>query len=53
VEDAFGRLVDLVRVTRGDERERVRLRLVDLFEVVGGEDPRVVAARRQLANALY
>ena len=53
VEDAFGRLVDLVRATRGDERERVRLRLVDLFEVVGGEDPRVVAARRALANALY
>ena len=53
VEDAFGRLVELVRTTRGDERERVRLRLVDLFEVVGGEDPRVVAARRALANALY
>jgi putative thioredoxin len=53
VEDAFARLVDLVRATRDDERERVRLRLVDLFEVVGGEDPRVVAARRALANALY
>lgn len=53
VEDAFGRLVDLVRATRGDDRERVRLRLVDLFEVVGGDDPRVVAARRALANALY
>ncbi|HEY0119047.1 MAG TPA: tetratricopeptide repeat protein [Cellulomonas sp.] len=53
VEDAFGRLIDLVRATRGDERERVRLRLVDLFEVVGGEDAAVVAARRALANALY
>lgn len=53
VEDAFDRLVDLVRATRGDDRERVRLRLVDLFEVVGGDDPRVVAARRALANALY
>ncbi len=53
VADAFGRLVDLVRVTAGDERERVRLRLVELFEVVGGEDPAVVAARRALASALY
>ena len=53
VEDAFGRLIDLIRATFGDERERVRLRLVDLFEVVGGEDPRVVAARRALASALY
>lgn len=53
VDDAFARLVDLLRVTAGPERERVRVRLVDLFEVVGGEDPRVVAARRAMANALY
>ncbi|MBB2923763.1 tetratricopeptide repeat protein [Cellulomonas cellasea] len=53
IDDAFGRLVDLVRLTAGPERERVRLHLVDLFEVVGAEDPRVGAARRALANALY
>jgi len=53
VDDAFSRLVDLVRVTAGEDRERVRLRLVDLFEVVGTDDPRVVAARRALASALY
>lgn len=53
IDDAFGRLVDLVRVTAGPERERVRLHLVDLFEVVGADDPRVGAARRALANALY
>lgn len=53
IDDAFSRLVDLVRVTAGPERERVRLHLVDLFEVVGAEDPRVGAARRALANALY
>ena len=33
--------------------DRVRERLVDLFEVVGTDDPRVVAARRALASALY
>lgn len=53
IDDAFGRLIDLVRVTAGQEREKVRLHLVDLFEVVGGEDPRVGVARRALANALY
>lgn len=53
VEDAFARLIDLVRVTAGDERERVRQRLVDLFEVAGTDDPRVVTARRALASALY
>jgi putative thioredoxin len=53
VEDAFARLVDTVRVTAGPERERVRVRLVELFDVVGNDDPRVVAARRALAAALY
>jgi putative thioredoxin len=53
VEDAFTRLIDLVRVTAGSERERVRLRLIDLFEVVGSDDRRVGPARRALANALY
>ncbi len=53
VDDAFARLVDVIRVTAGPDRERARLRLVELFEVVGGDDPRVVAARRALANALY
>ncbi len=53
VEDAFGRLIDALRVTFGPDRERLRLRLVDLFEVIGGDDPRVVAARRAMASALY
>ncbi len=53
VEDAFARLIDTVRVTFGPDRERVRVRLVELFDVVGSEDPRVVAARRSLASALY
>jgi len=53
VEDAFGRLIDVVRAVRGPERETVRLRLVELFEVVGSDDARVGAARRALASALY
>ncbi|WP_340293876.1 tetratricopeptide repeat protein, partial [Aquipuribacter hungaricus] len=53
VEDAFARLVDLVRVTAGDERATVRTRLLELFEVVGHEDPRVASARVKLANALF
>ena len=52
VDDAFARLLDLVRATAGDDRERVRVRLVELFDVVG-DDPRVSAARRALAAALY
>lgn len=53
VEDAFGRLVDTVRLTAGAERETVRVRLVELFDVVGGDDARVAAARRALASALF
>lgn len=50
---AFDRLVEVVRRTRGPERDRVRVRLIDLFEVVGTTAPEVVAARRALAAALY
>ncbi|MFD9466483.1 tetratricopeptide repeat protein [Streptomyces sp. NPDC060027] len=53
VEDAFGRLIDTVRRTAGDDRDAVRLRLLELFEVVGADDPRVVGARRALARALF
>ena len=53
VEDAFGRLIDTVRRTAGDDRDAVRLRLLELFEVVGADDPRVSAARRALARALF
>lgn len=53
VDDAFGRLLGLVRTTTGDERERVRQRLLELFTVVGADDPRVASARRALASALF
>lgn len=53
VEDAFIRLIDLVRRVSGDDRERLRERLLELFIVVGAGDPRVAQARRTLASALY
>ncbi|MEE1927454.1 tetratricopeptide repeat protein [Streptomyces sp. TRM 70351] len=53
VEDAFGRLVETVRRTAGEDREAARLRLLELFEVIGAEDPRVVAARGALARVLF
>ncbi|WP_073421731.1 tetratricopeptide repeat protein [Geodermatophilus nigrescens] len=53
VEGAFARLVDTVRRTAGEDRDAARVHLVGLFDVVGAEDPRVVAARRQLMAALY
>ena len=53
VDEAFARLVGLVRRTAAEEREEARVRLVDLFTVVGDGDPRVLRARRDLASALY
>ncbi len=53
VDDAFDRLIQLVKRTSEDDRERVRQRLLDLFTVVGIADPRVATARRALASALF
>lgn len=53
VDDAFDRLVGVVRRTAGEERDRVRLHLIDLFAVVGNDDPRVLRGRRELASALF
>ena len=50
---AFTRLIALVRSTSGDERTRVRTRLIELFELFDPADPEVIAGRRNLANALY
>ncbi len=53
VEDAFLRLIDLVRVTSGDEREQARQHLLQLFAVVGSHDERVRKARTALMSALF
>src|SRR5699024_9389993 len=53
VEDSFNRLVDLVRRTTGDERDRARNHLLGLFAAVGNEDARVVKGRQNLASALF
>lgn len=53
IEDAFARLIDTVRATAGDERNAVRVHLVELFTVVGPQDERVGKARRALTAALF
>jgi putative thioredoxin len=49
----FARLLAVVRATAGDDRERARVRLLELFTAVGDEDPQVLKARRALASALF
>ncbi len=53
VEAAFERLIGLVRRLRGEDRDPVRDRLVEYFDLLGPDDPRVGPARRNLANALF
>lgn len=49
---AFARLIALIRETAGADRERARVRLLELFEVVGNS-PAVLKARRDLTTALF
>ena len=52
-EPAFARLVEALKRTAGDDRERIRQRLVALLDVPPPGDPRVSAARRAMASALF
>lgn len=53
VDDAFNRLIDLVRRTSGAERDKARTHLLGLFDAVGNEDSRVIKGRQNLASALF
>ncbi len=53
IDDAFGRLLDLFSGAVQTDRDRIRTRLLDYFEIVGSDDPRVTAARARLASLLY
>ncbi|MFC4783691.1 co-chaperone YbbN [Nocardioides sp. MAHUQ-72] len=53
VDDAFTRLIDLVRRSSGDERDQAREHLLGLFGAVGNDDPRVLRGRQNLASALF
>lgn len=53
VEAGFKRLIDTVRRTAGEDRNRVREHLVALFDLFDPADDRVMKARRDLASALF
>lgn len=52
-DQAYARLVALVKRTSGEDREAVRKHLLSLFSVAGPDDPAVAGARRALARALF
>jgi thioredoxin len=53
VEEAFDRLLGVVRRTSGEERNKARAHLVSLFELLPPRDPRVTKARSTLSALLF
>jgi len=52
-EEAFDRLLGTVKRTSGDERNKARLHLLDLFEIFPPDDPQVKRARSRLTALLF
>jgi putative thioredoxin len=52
-EEAFDRLLGVIRRTSGEDRERARAHLVDLFGILPPRDPRVASARSTLSSLLF
>ncbi len=53
IEDAFDRLLELFPTQDPAGKNRIRERILDLFEVIGREDPRVAPTRSRLTALLY
>ncbi len=53
IDASFQRLLDTVRRTSGDERDKARKHLISLFEIFPPRDPRVGKARTALSNLLF
>jgi putative thioredoxin len=53
VEDGLNRVVAFIGRNFGPERETARVRLLELFDVVGTTDERVAKARQNLARVLF
>jgi thioredoxin len=53
VDAGFSRLLETVRRTSGDERNRARLHLVNLFNIFPPKDQRVAKARATLSSLLF
>jgi putative thioredoxin len=52
-EEAFDRLLGLIRRTSGEDRDKVRVHLISLFEMFPPRDPRVTKARSTLSSLLF
>ena len=52
-QEAFTRLIRLVKASLGDDKKTAREHLIELFSLVDPADPQLITARKELASALY
>jgi putative thioredoxin len=53
VEAAFARLLNLIKTTQGDDKNKVKNHLLNLFALVDQGDPRLISARKELASSIF
>lgn len=53
VADAFDRLLDAIAQAQMENREQLRERLLEYFDMLEASDPRLKSARKRLASLLY
>jgi putative thioredoxin len=53
VEAAFSRLLTLIKTCTGDDKNKVKTHLLNLFALVDQGDPRLVSARKELASSIF
>ena len=53
VDDAFDRLLGVIRRTSGEDRDQARRHLIGLFDIFPPRDPRVAKARSTLSTLLF
>jgi putative thioredoxin len=52
-EAAFTRLLNVIRSFSGDEKDKAKLHLIQLFNLVNPSDPSLLKARNELASLLF
>ena len=53
VEAAFSRLLNLIKTTQGDDKNKVKNHLLNLLALVDQGDPRLISARKELASSIF
>jgi putative thioredoxin len=53
IDESFSRLLGVISRTAGADRDKVRLHLISLFDILPPRDPRVTKARGKLSSLLF